>query len=157
MQVTFYLLQQQSSQAVKNFICKLTEKAWKTGMKVHIHTDNEIQSETYDRLLWEWREDSFIPHEIPSILLNDNHKNNNIKHNRVPVTISHKNPGKPEENTLLINMASKIPEFYRHFARTCEVVDKSPGPVEILREKFKAYQKDGIQPEAHDIAAGKRL
>ncbi len=152
MQVTFYLLQQQSSQAVKSFVCKLAEKAWKTGMKVHIHTDNEIQSETYDRLLWEWREDSFIPHKMVSDLKNNDHKDNHI-----PVTIAHKDPGKPEDNTLLINMAGKIPEFYRNFARTCEVVDKSPGPVEILRNKFKAYQKDGIQPEAHDIAAGKRL
>ncbi|MRI34584.1 hypothetical protein EOPP23_16485 [Endozoicomonas sp. OPT23] len=152
MQVTFYLLQQQSSQAVKSFVCKLTEKAWTSGMKVHIHTDNQIQSETYDRLLWEWREDSFIPHEIKK-------QNNNDDQNSIstPVTISHINPGKPEENTLLINMARKIPAFYRDFDRTCEVVDKSPGPVEILREKFKAYQKDGIKPEAHDIAAGKRL
>lgn len=140
--VTFYLLQQQSTQAVRTFACRLTEKAWRSGMPVHIHADNDIQCETLDRLLWEWREDSFLPHEMFS------------SDSDSPITIGHKDPGQIE-GALLINMAADIPSFYKNFARTCEIVDQSPGPVEILREKFRAYKKDGIQPETHNIAGNR--
>jgi DNA polymerase-3 subunit chi len=142
--VTFYLLQQQSSQAVKLFVCRLTDKAWRSGMHVHIHTDNDIQCETLDRLLWEWREDSFLPHEMMQ---------DQAKGETTPITLGHKDPGTLPDNTLLINMASNIPSFYKQFKRTCDIVDRSPGPVEILREKFRAYTADGIKPETHNISA----
>lgn len=139
-QVTFYLLQQQSTKAVRNFACRLTDKAWRSGMPVHIHTDNAIQCETMDRLLWEWREERFLPHEIKS------------GDSDAPITLGHTDPGNIE-GALLINLASGIPDFYKSFHRTCEIVDQSPGPVEILRQKFRDYKTDGIKPELHDIAA----
>ncbi|WP_448217507.1 DNA polymerase III subunit chi [Endozoicomonas sp. 2B-B] len=138
--VTFYLLQQQSAQAVKKFACRLTDKAWRSGMPVHIHTDNDIQCETLDRLLWEWREDSFLPHQII-----------NSEAVIAPITLGYKPPESLHENTLLINLSSQIPNFYKNFVRTCEIVDQSPGPVEVLREKFRTYVADGIQPETHQI------
>ncbi|MGI9283044.1 MAG: DNA polymerase III subunit chi [Endozoicomonas sp.] len=138
--VTFYLLQQQSAQAVKQFACRLTDKALRNGMPVHIHTDNDIQCETLDRLLWEWREDSFLPHQII-----------NSKATGAPITLGFEQPESLHDNTLLINLSNRIPGFYSNFIRTCEIVDQSPGPVEILREKFKAYVADGIQPETHRI------
>lgn len=138
--VTFYLLQQQSAQAVKKFACRLTDRAWRNGMAVHIHTDNDIQCETLDRLLWEWREDSFLPHQII-----------NSKATGAPITLGYEPPKSMDDNTLLINLSNQIPAFYKNFVRTCEIVDQSPGPVEVLREKFRAYVADGIQPETHQI------
>ena len=143
--VTFYLLQQQSTRAVRQFVCRLTDKAWRAGMPVHIHTDNEIQCETMDRLLWEWREDRFLPHEIRA---EDDRK----KELQPPITLGYKDPG-VIEGALLINLASKLPDFYKNFVRTCEIVDQSPGPVETLRQKFRDYKADGVNPEIHDIAA----
>lgn len=142
--VTFYLLQQQSTKAVRDFACRLTDKAWRSGMPVHIHTDNEIQCETMDRLLWEWREERFLPHEI---------RQNSSTDTTAPITLGFADPGNIE-GALLINLATRIPDFYKNFHRTCEVVDKSPGPVETLRQKFRDYKADGIKPEVHDIAAG---
>ena len=138
--VTFYLLQQQSTRAVRQFACRLTEKAWRAGMPVHIHTDNEIQCETLDRLLWEWREDSFLPHERKG------------EDNQAPITLGFKDPG-TIDGALLINLANTVPKFYKNFARTCEIVDQSPGPVETLRQKFRDYKADNVKPEVHDIAA----
>ncbi|MET4693922.1 DNA polymerase III subunit chi [Endozoicomonas lisbonensis] len=144
--VTFYLLQQQSTRAVRDFACRLTDKAWRSGMPVHIHTDNAIQCETMDRLLWEWREERFLPHEITHSEIKNGESN-------APITLGHTDPGNIE-GALLINLSSGIPDFYKNFHRTCEIVDKSPGPVEALRQKFRDYKNDGIKPELHDIAAG---
>ena len=144
--VTFYLLQQQSSKAVQHFTCRLTDKAWRSGMPVHIHTNNEEHCQALDQLLWEWREDSFLPHDII------NRENADKAENPAPITLGHNDPGKIE-GALLINLSSSIPDFYRNFARTCEIVDQSPEPVKILREKFRAYKADDVKPETHDIAA----
>ncbi|MGI9277332.1 MAG: DNA polymerase III subunit chi [Endozoicomonas sp.] len=144
--VTFYLLQQQSSKAVQHFTCRLTDKAWRAGMPVHIHADSDEHCQALDQLLWTWREDSFLPHHVIS-----QDKTDDLE-NTAPITLGHTDPG-IIEGALLINLSASIPGFYRNFARTCEVVDQSPGPVEILRKKFRHYRADGVKPETHDIAA----
>ncbi len=138
--VTFYLLSS-GHMTAEQFACRLTDKAWQSGFSVHIHTADQKTCQTMDQLLWNWREDSFLPHEI----------SNTENQSKAPITIGHEPPGK-EAVELLINLAPEPPEFYAQFQRVCEiVVNHGTETVEASRNKFRKYREAGIEPETHKI------
>ena len=61
--VDFYILPGGDPHDRRVLACKLTEKAWRQGMKVHIHTRSDAEAEILDKLLWTFRQGSFIPHQ----------------------------------------------------------------------------------------------
>ena len=140
-QVTFYLLTSGNLTAGQ-FACRLTDKAWRNNHTIHIHTDDEAAGQQLDKLLWEWREDSFIPHQI---LTADSH-------HTPPVTIgfgSHHNI----QSELLINLSPSVPSFYPTYKRVCEIVANTDDSISASREKFREYKKAGIAPETHKIGS----
>ena len=141
-QVTFYLLDQ-NGQDAEHFTCRLVDKAWRAGIPLHIHTSHQQQSQLMDRLLWDWREDSFLPHGI---------LDGSEKPDQFPITISHKAPSVPVKR-LMINLNPDVPDFFDSFIRVCEIVVQNPDLKEVARGKFRAYKKAGITPETHNMAA----
>ena len=140
-QVTFYLLDQNGPDA-EHFACRLIDKVWRGGLPVHIHTASETNCKAIDQLLWQWREESFIPHAIigtdyPA---------------ETSVTIGHTAPD-IEQRRLLINLDPKVPFFFKDFTRICEIVVQHPDLKELSRAKFRAYRQAGITPETHNMTA----
>ena len=139
--VTFYLLDQNGPDA-EHFACRLIDKAWRGGLPVHVHTRDEQNCNETDTRLWQWREESFIPHarldsEYPP---------------ETPVTIGFK-PPELKQRRLLINLDPKVPSFFKDFTRVCEIVVQHPELKEIARAKFRAYRQAGITPETHNMTA----
>ncbi len=60
--VDFYILPDGDS--VEQFACSISNKAWKSGNRVHIHTRDEQMMNMLDIMLWTFRDTSFLPHEI---------------------------------------------------------------------------------------------
>ena len=107
--VSFYVLAEQESVARFGFACKLTEKAYKLGQRIHLHTAGNSEADALDRMLWTFRQGSFIPHQRLDPAQAPN----------APVTISSGSDAPPTVD-LLINLADEVPAFYGQFARIAE-------------------------------------
>ncbi|WP_067585158.1 DNA polymerase III subunit chi [Endozoicomonas ascidiicola] len=145
--VTFYLLEN-SQQSAEQFACKLVEKAWRGGLPMHIHTEDESSCVAFDKLLWVWREDSFLPHGIVTGTADS--EDNSASIDNLPITLGFDTPSIPQ-NRLLINLNSEVPQFFTQFNRVCEIVVISPGQKTISRNKFRSYRQLGIEPEVHNL------
>ncbi|MGB0360479.1 MAG: DNA polymerase III subunit chi [Endozoicomonas sp.] len=147
-QVTFYLLEN-NQQTAEQFACRLVEKAWRDGLPMYIHTENENSAKTIDKLLWSWREDSFLPHTLLHAESNTSQETDTLL-KLSPITIGHTTPVL-QHNYLLINLSETSPSFFKQFARVCEIVVLSPDQRSVSRNKFRAYKQSGIEPEVHNI------
>ena len=61
-QVNFYTLSSSEAQSRLLFVCRLPEKAYSLGHRIHIQTKSDQQSKLLDDLLWQYASSSFIPH-----------------------------------------------------------------------------------------------
>jgi DNA polymerase-3 subunit chi len=138
--VSFYVLAAQEPGARCNFACKLTEKAYKLGQRIHLCTTDDSEAETLDRMLWTFRQGSFIPHQRLDAARAPN----------APVTISSGSDAPPPVD-LLINLADEVPAFYGQFARIAEIIDGSAECREAGRSRHRFYRQHGLEPETHQI------
>ena len=69
--VDFYVLPTSTLHERRVLACKLTEKAWRQGINVYIHTSSGTETDIMNNLLWTFRQGSFIPHEKSSAPLAD--------------------------------------------------------------------------------------
>jgi DNA polymerase-3 subunit chi len=141
--VDFYLLPGADPQARRVLACKLTEKAWRLGMKVHIHTDSEGEAEQMDKLLWTFRQGSFIPHArttAPPAERED-----------IAVLIG-PSPAPAGFSELLINLALEIPEDFQHCQRIAELLDEDATLRAAGRRRYAAYKQHGCALETHKLS-----
>ena len=139
-EVDFYILQPQAQGNRFTLACRLAEKAWRQGRRVLISTASEQEARHMDRLLWVYREQSFIPHGI----LGDADPNLN------PVLISAGGDA-GEEQDVLINLASDIPGFFSRFDRVAECVDNENNARTASRQRFRFYRDRGYPLNTHEI------
>lgn len=81
--VDFYILPDDQLSSLQKYACKLAETYWQSGNRVLIQTDSEENSKTLNELLWNVREDSFIPHGIASLEPVDQQQPILISHQKV--------------------------------------------------------------------------
>ena len=139
--VDFYLLKQSGLQHRHSFACRLAEKAYRLDNTVHIHTVSQSEAERLNDLLWTFRDDSFVPHE----LLNQP----NSPH-QSPVTIAYGDEN-IEPRDLLINLCNAIPPFAEAFPRVAELVTSDEDWKQESRKRFLAYRDQGHTLETHDV------
>lgn len=138
--IDFYILPEQSRDNRYSLACRLAEKAWGQGHRVLIYTQNEELDRHMDRLLWTFREQSFIPHGIM----------NKVDKQRNPVLIS--SVDSPEdEHDVLINLSEHIPEFFSRFERVAECIDNEEHTKTAGRTHFRYYKDHGYQVESHKL------
>ena len=61
--VDIYLLQDDSLDR-NHYACRLIEKAYRRQHHVYVQTSSQEHAETLDELLWTFKEESFIPHNL---------------------------------------------------------------------------------------------
>ncbi|MFP4063506.1 MAG: DNA polymerase III subunit chi [Halochromatium sp.] len=143
--VDFYILKDTSRDDRFGLTCRLVERIHKraadgaTPPRVLIYCPDARQARHLDRLLWSFREDSFLPHglvgETDAAL--------------TPILIS--SDGQPEaERQVLINLSPspEPPAFHRRFERLCEPLDHDPEIRQAGRKRYLFY-RDGGHPLAH--------
>ena len=139
--VSFYVLAAQEPVARLNYACRLTEKAYKLSQRIHLHTADQAEAETLDKMLWTFRQGSFVPHERldPS------------RPPAAPVTIG-SGAEEPGDVDLLINLAAEVPAFFfQRPARIAEIIDGSPECREAGRNRHRFYRQHSLEPETHQI------
>src|SRR5580704_7975288 len=62
--IDFYIIEEANPSARLRLACRLIEKAYKNKHRVYVHADSKAQAHQLDELLWTYREDSFLPHNL---------------------------------------------------------------------------------------------
>jgi len=130
--VDFYILSQEPESAREHLACRLTEKAWRLGHRIYLHTANEDQCQRVDEQLWHFRPDAFVAHPHAAIQLGWE--------------------GDPvEHHDVLINLALTVPAFFSRFERITELVCQQAHILAASRENWKFYQHRGYPLQSHRL------
>ena len=138
--IDFYVLQPGAQGNRYALAARVTEKAWKAGRRVLIATASEDEKKHMNRLLWTYREQSFIPHGLlgqADPALN-------------PVLIGTEQEA-GEEHDVLVNLCLRVPEYFSRFERVLECVDHDEQVIASGREHYRYYQKFGYPLHLHRI------
>lgn len=138
-QIDFYITKDGSQFALRT-VCRISEKAFNAGHKIHIWMSSDYDTQTLDTLLWTFRDRSFLPHEIFS-----------ASESSAPITIGTEND--TSEADLLINYASKMPENIERFQRIAEIVDNQDESILAGRERYRFYREQGHDPQYHEVSS----
>lgn len=147
-QVDFYILTEKSDSRREDFACKMTEKIFKLGRHAYIHTNSRQDAQKMDARLWSYRPGSFIPHSI----LVEKQTNDD------PVTIGYghfysEKCNEKNNPPVLINLADAIPEFFNHFERITEIIDKkATTATSKARERYQYYRDQGCVLNSHELS-----
>ena len=139
-QVDFYVLNPNASGNRYLLACRIAVKAWAKGRRVLIHTRSTEDAKHMDRLLWTFRDQSFVPH---GLIENTNPELN-------PVLISSTGDAGAEHD-VLVNLADEVPNFFSRFERVAECVDSDESVRLGGRERFRFYRDRGYPLKTHEI------
>lgn len=138
--IDFYILAEAAAKERFNFACRLVEKAYKQQHRIYIHAENQQDAYQLDEILWTYREDSFLPHNLygegpdpaPPI---------QIGFNTVP----------EKHRDILINLNKSVPEFFTQFNRVLEIVPSDAELQNISREHYRFYKTKNFEIMTHRI------
>jgi len=137
--VDFYLLA--SSEETSLVACRLLEKAYLRGHRVFVYCNNQQEAEKIDELLWTFKDNSFIPHNlqgegpIPP----------------PPIQIGYTNEPR-EFDDILLNLNNEIPIFHSRFRRIIEIIGNDEKAKELGRLRYREYRKKQFELQTHEIA-----
>jgi DNA polymerase-3 subunit chi len=140
-EVAFYVLASEDEQQRLLFVCKLAEKAYRSGSFCYVLADTAAQAEKLDALLWTFRRGSFIPHQIYSGALPP-------FENVVLIGTS-----EPPDfwQKVIVNLSTRFPQHIEHSERILEIVDDTPEIKSEGRQRYRRYQQLGLTPTHHNV------
>ena len=134
--VDFYLVAGDAA-ARDAFCCRLAEKAYREGYRVHLRTADREAAERLNDRLWTFRAGSFVPHALLG------------EADGEPVTLGEGLPAEAEG--VLVNLGVDLPEGWQRWRRIAEVVTDATEPLDRARERFRVYRDAGREPAHHRI------
>ncbi len=137
--VDFYILPDQAEQNRMVLACRLAEKAFRQGHQIYIHTSSEQVSEQLDELMWTFRQNSFVPHQLATAA------------DQAPVTIGHQEQAPDEQADVLLNMSAEVPLFFSRFKRVAELVNQAEDTRQQGRIRYKFYRDRGYPMHTHNL------
>ncbi len=140
--IDFYILDTSSGQRSLLFACRLLEKAYEAAQSVYIHAPSQEEAERLDQLLWTYRDDSFIPHNLYQA----------ADPFPPPIQIGYGETPPPHQ-AILLNLASAVPAFYQQFPRIIEIVFSDPSVQQLARERYRYYRDQGCNMTNYKIKA----
>lgn len=138
--VDFYLLASDQNEARSKIACRLLEKAYAKGHRVFVYCNSKEEAELLDELLWTFKDDSFIPHNLQG----------EGPEPPPPVQIGYEKEPRGF-NDILLNLSPSIPPFYTRFKRVMELVINVETEKEQSRLNYKKYRSDSCQLHTHQI------
>ncbi len=142
--IDFYLLADQTEEARLKLACRLAEKIHRLGKDLYIHATNEDQSRRVDRLLWVYRDNSFLPHSLLG-------EQGDIP-KELPYILIGYGQSPPLDRDIMINLSMETSPFFSRFDRVAEIVDESPENRLAGRNRYRFYQQRGYPLKIHKIS-----
>ncbi|WP_455380933.1 DNA polymerase III subunit chi [Acidihalobacter prosperus] len=137
--VDFYLLPTHDANSRLKFVCKLAGKAVSEGIRLHIWTENAAESATLDRLLWTYKDVSFVPHASVDTSQAD-----------CPVTLDpHHQPS--TQGRILVNLSQDVPDSIESLERIIEIVDEDTERKTQGRKHYRLYRQQGCNLKHHQV------
>jgi len=138
--IDFYLLSEDHTDAHWLLACRLLEKAYYKGHKVFVYCANQRDAETIDELLWTFKDDSFIPHNLQG------------EGPEPPPAIQIGCEPPPRGfNDILLNLCESVPPFFTKFRRVFELVGVSEALKEQGRLRYKEYKSQRCAIFTHTL------
>jgi DNA polymerase-3 subunit chi len=138
--IDFYILPDAHAHARLQFACRLAEKTYKQKHRIYFHTENLAMAHQLDEMLWTYRDDSFLPHNLYG----------DGPDPAPPIQIGF--DAVPEKHRdILINLHSQIPEFHRQFSRVLELISNDPIEQAAGRERYRLYRSNGFEINTHKL------
>ena len=137
-QVDFYILAEATSEARWLFACRLIDKVHRMGMRVLVAMDSEAEARAFDELLWTFKPESFIPHQLI----------NGGKPAPVEITFTQE---AGDHQGLLLNLSKSTPPYFSRFERLSEVVIQEQQSLQSSRERFSFYKSRGYPIETRKL------
>ncbi len=139
-EILFYILGENATIDKYGFSCRLVDKIWRGGRRVYLHTNSNHESRNLDRLLWAFRQNSFIPHGLLG----------EVDPKLNPVLIGN-GAEAGDEHDVLINLATAVPGFFNRFERVAEAIANSQEEKQMGRNRYRFYREQGYPLETHKI------
>ena len=138
--IDFYILNTPTSRSAQWLACKVTEKAWKSGLPVALCVDEQDTARAMDDLLWTYSQSSFLPHSLAATNTDD------------PVRIHAGLPEQPltPETIMVCMLREPVPESHLDF-RIADIIGDSEQQRAEARRRFKYYRERGCSPSTHKI------
>lgn len=138
-EVSFYILDGASAHDRLRFACRLAAQSWRRALPVLVYSPAQQASEL-DTLLWEFRDESFVPHRLsrdPGLPPS-------------PVEIGDEDSA-AHHHGLLINLGDEIPDWFSRFDRVAEITCNEPELLQGLRERYRFYESRGYPLQTHRL------
>lgn len=139
-EVLFYILDDDAPDAAPYFACRLAEKVHAAGHRLYVHVADAAQATALDRMLWTFRQASFVPH----VLIDDYVADDNL----TPVVIGCGEPPAGFDD-MLINLDGDVSRFFSRFRRHMEVV--GPARRDTARAAYRFFRDRGYELTTHNI------
>lgn len=141
--VDFYLLNDsQQADACWLVACRLLEKAYHRGHRVFVLCDSLQDAEQLDELLWTYKEDSFVPHNLQG------------EGPEPPPAIQIGWGKEPRGfHDILLNFSKEVPTFYAKFQRIIEIVGTNDAAKAISRAHYRHYRAHQCHIHTHQLNA----
>jgi len=140
--VSFYVLPGSDDRQRLVTACRLVEKAWQQAHRVVVLVDSEQEARSFDELLWQFSDSSFVPHALAGL----------PEAAAAPVLISLA-ASTPTAGDVLVNLSSDLPANVDGYSRVAEIIDADDERRKLGRERFRAYRERGLMPESHTLGA----
>lgn len=133
MKVDFYVLETNSAQKSRFFACQLIEKLYSEAQKnIYVNMTSRDDAEQFDALLWTYRDDSFIPHQLYDAM-------------KPPVSVQIGSDVTPNAKDILLNFHPEVPLFYKQFDHLIEIVFIDQQVQLAARDRYKQYRESGFE------------
>ena len=139
--VDFYLLEDESLQAVAMLACQLLEKAYHNNNKVLVCCQTLEYAKYLDELAWSYKADSFIPHKLYAEKEGD----------PPSVQICYEDKSYICDD-ILLNLRTDIPLWATQARRIIEIVANNTAAKELARAHYRVYRTREYDLNTHNIA-----
>jgi DNA polymerase-3 subunit chi len=138
--IDFYTLAQDSPGDRLLLTCRLAQRAHDEGLRVFIETPDDETARALDRLLWTFRDESFLPHGLLGETDPD----------LTPILIGC-GPASDQIGQVLINLGFEAPGSLDRFERLIEPIDHDPAVRAAGRRRYAHYKGLGHPLGHHAI------
>ncbi len=138
--IDFYILGQTQQLDRFNFVCNLVSKVYGEGRDIYIHTKDQSDAQQIDDLLWSFKGEAFIPHNIIG--------DDTLAQTQVQIGWG---DHPDHHHDVLINLSSPQPNFFSRFQRVLEVVIQDEEILAQTRKHYKFYKDRGYQVTYRDL------
>jgi DNA polymerase-3 subunit chi len=126
-------------------ICRIADKAFREGHRVHVLASGADEAAKLDDLMWTFSDGAFVPHARFEQLRPGQEP--------PPVLISEVEPAGDANGAVLITLADNAPGNPQSYARVVEVVDADETARAQARARFRVYRDRGLALHTHEIGS----